>query len=62
MSQFFVSSTTGALLRRDGGTDHAFVKGQWIPTETVMEYMIGEESNVEPITEAEARSLEPTAF
>lgn len=62
MTQYFVSSTTGALLRRIGGTDAAFVKGEWIPTETVMQYMIGEENNVEPVTEAEARKVAPAAF
>lgn len=61
-AQYFVSSTTGALLRRVGGTDAAYYGGTWHPTETILEYMIGEENNVDPVTEAEARAAYPQAF
>lgn len=61
-AQYFVSSTTRALYRRDAGQDRVFVDGEWQPTETIVEYMIGDEDNVEPITVAAARKREPDAF
>lgn len=61
-AQYFVSSTTRALLRRQDGADRAYVNKAWQPTDTIAEYMIGEEDNVSPVTEAEARKLEPSAF
>jgi hypothetical protein len=65
-TQFFTSSTTNALLRRTvderGLFDEVFVKGKWKHTDTIAEYMIGEENNVSAITETQARRLKPAAF
>jgi len=44
-----------------GGTDTVFV-GEWVPTETILEAMIGEENNVDPVTEQQARDCYPEAF
>ncbi|HZL07344.1 MAG TPA: hypothetical protein VFE45_18345 [Coriobacteriia bacterium] len=63
MTRYFTSSATGALLRTQDATGHTvFLDGRWVPTTTVMEYMIGEENSVDPITEAQARELAPAAF
>ena len=59
---YYVSSTTGALLRREAGTDEAFYGGHWHPTNTIGEYMIGEENNVDEVTEESARVAYPAAF
>ena len=60
--RFFVSERTNALLRRRHGGDDVFVDGAWKPTETVMKYMIGEDPDVEPATEEQARVHTPDAF
>lgn len=60
--QYFHSATTGALLRRLGGADRVYMDGIWKPTETIVEYMSGQEDNVEPIGEAEAKKIAPDAF
>lgn len=62
MTQYFIDTVTGALLRREGGTDTAFYGGDWHPTETILEYMIGDENDVEPVTETQARKSYPDAF
>lgn len=63
MTDYYVSTTTGALLRRrDSDGDRAFYGGEWHRTNTIMEYMVGDESNVEPVTEGEARTSHPDAF
>jgi hypothetical protein len=65
-TQYFVDSITGALLRRSPDyLDVAFSHrdgGTWLPTEKIMLYMIGDAAEVNPITEARARELEPMAF
>lgn len=53
------------LLRRtDTGaeiTDEAFIDGTWTPTKVIVDYMFGHNDFVEPIDEARARELAPTA-
>lgn len=60
--RFFHSSSTGALLRRAGGVDEAFVRGAWQPTGTIQDYMVGKDDNVEEIAEEQAIALQPAAF
>ena len=65
-TQYFVDSITGALLRRspdylDGAFSHRD-GGTWLPTEKIMLYLSGDADEVDPITEAQARELEPMAF
>jgi hypothetical protein len=64
MADYFVSSTTGALLRRDSGRDTAWygTPPAWHPTHTIGEYMVGREDNVDSVTEEQARSSHPAAF
>ncbi len=61
-AQYFHSTTTNALLRRVGGVDRVYVDGDWQPTETIVEYMSGQEDNVEQVSEEQARKLKPAAF
>jgi len=57
------ASTTPLLLRRIGVVDHkAFLHGVWQPTKIIIDYMFGHDDNVDEISEAEARALEPAAF
>ena len=59
---YFAESMTGALLRRDEGTDTAFYGGAWHPTEAILDYMIGEDDDVEPVSEETARANYRAAF
>ena len=61
-TQYFTSSISGALFRRVSGADHVFAQGTWRPTEKIMRWMVGDEDDVETVTEIEARKIEPTAF
>ena len=62
-ARYFVSSRTNALLRGDN-TGHAYWKdGKWRqPTDTILNWMIGQDDDVEQVTEARARELCPDAF
>lgn len=48
---------TATTLRQE-----AFLAGRWQPTKIVWDYMVGHNDFVEPITEEQARALEPTAL
>jgi hypothetical protein len=61
-TQFFLSTRTGALLRRDDSGDSAWFDDQWQPTETVLKYMTGQDDDVEDLTEEQARTSFPDAF
>ena len=63
MTRYFVSSRTEALLRRDDDGDWVFVEGKWTqPTDTILNYMIGSDDDVEEVTEAKAKDAYPGAF
>lgn len=62
-TRYFLSTRTEALLRRDADGDWVFVEGKWTqPTETILNYMIGSDDDVEEVTKAEAQKYEPAAF
>lgn len=62
-TRYFVSSRTEALLRRDSDGDWVFVEGKWTqPTETILNYMIGQDDDVDEVTEDKAREDFPEAF
>lgn len=58
---YFLSASTGALLRRIGVVDEAYVNGAWKPTQTIRDYMAGEDDNVEEITAEKAAEISPEA-
>ncbi len=65
--QYFARSRASTLppllLRRIGVVDHKmFRDGVWQPTKIIIDYMFGHNNNVDEISEAEARALEPAAF
>lgn len=62
--KYYKATRTGVLLRRGSGPDASYgrVANTWTPTTMIADYMIGDEDDVEPLTEAEARQLAPTAF
>jgi len=62
MADYYVSSTSGALLRRDGGSDDVFRDGGWYPTQTIGRYMVGRDNDVDEVSEAQARASYPAAF
>ncbi len=57
-TRYFVSSRTGALLRRVGGDDATLVDGEWRPTKALLEKLLDESHDLKPITQAEAEKLE----
>jgi hypothetical protein len=64
---YFVSSRTGVLLRRSSTGaqwgDWVFSGGTWHqPTETILNYMRGQDDDVDEVTEAQAREGYPDAF
>lgn len=62
--QYYHLTRTGALMRAEGGTHDMFStrQGEWIRTDRILKAHIGQENDLEAITEAEARELEPAAF
>lgn len=50
------------LLRRVDYADEMFHDGKWIPTKIIIDYMFGHNDNVDTISEAQARKVEPAAF
>lgn len=57
---YFVSSRTGALLRRSTTEgDGVFYDGAWHPTDTVLRYLTGMDSDVEEVTLADAKAAYP---
>lgn len=62
-TRYFVSSRTEALLRRDAEGDWVFVEGKWKqPTDTILNYMVGSDDDVEEVTAAKAKDQYPGAF
>ncbi len=50
------------LLRRADFVDEVFVDGKWQPTKAIVDYMFGHNDNIDPISEAKARKVAPSAF
>jgi hypothetical protein len=42
--------------------EDAWIAGAWQPTKVLLDYRAGHNDDVEPITDAAARELEPQAF
>lgn len=63
-TQYFKSSRTGGLYRRDktGDNQYARVSDSWVPTETIMKAMVGRDDDVDQISEADAQKEWPAAF
>lgn len=61
-AKFFHSTATRAVYRRQGGEDRVFAQGEWKPTTTILDYMVGEDDDLEPVTESQAKKLDPQAF
>lgn len=61
-TKYFHSTATRAVYRREAGVDRVYAQGEWRPTETILDYMIGDDDDLEPVTEAQARKLDPQAF
>lgn len=65
-TRYFTSNISEALFRRVSGddqlTDQIFLHDTWVPTDKIMQWMTGNADDVDEITEAKARKLEPTAF
>lgn len=62
MTKYYVSTITDTLLRRDGVRHDAYYGGKWQPTEKIIEWMAGENDDIEPVSEAAARERHPDAF
>ena len=59
---YFHNSASGGLYRRMPGADRVWYGGRWNPTDSIGKYMVGENDDLEPITEERARQLRPEAF
>lgn len=64
-TKYYIQTRTNTLLRHQpSGRDEAYGSAihAWSATDDVMAFMAGEDSDVEEITEAQARKLAPAAF
>jgi hypothetical protein len=51
-----------ALLRVSDKGHELFDGSSWAPTELILEYFAGERHDIDPVTEAEARLINSSAF
>lgn len=64
MTRFFVWTMPDPpmLLRRRDFVDEIWRDGAWHPTGKIVDFLAGNEDNVDDVTEAQARRIAPAAF